>query len=201
MNFKFLKATFASLLILTSTANAGVIDIDFTALAAAGDINSVKNQDVGSYDVVDDILTLGTNSWFSIDILDIVGDNSIDYANTVLSFDFLTTGTAEIAGVAASAIKYADIHKSLNLIGTDNWGIQDIEYTDVNEWVHFDISLDEYMTGDFSKIVFINDCDNCDGLDITASFKNMSIVDVPEPATLAIFALGLLGLVSRRVKK
>jgi hypothetical protein len=33
------------------------------------------------------------------------------------------------------------------------------------------------------------------------SLSNNTSVDVPEPSTFAIFALGMMGLVSRRVKK
>ena len=59
--------------------------------------------------------------------------------------------------------------------------------------------------------MFINDCDNCSNSNsnIDVSFRNMSITQssdqlaaqVPEPTTLAIFALGVIGLASRRFKK
>ena len=203
MNFKFLKATFASLLILTSTANAGIIEVDFTALDEAGDFNEVVKQNEGTINVVDDVLTLSTNSWFSVDLIDAIGVNSLNFDNTILSFDFMTTGTAEISGIATSNTDLISSKNTFNLLGTqDWWGLDTITYNDINNWVHFDINLSDYMSGDFSKLMFVNDCDFCLG-DVTTSFKNMTLTSsqIPEPTTLALFALAAFGLTSRKVKK
>ena len=201
MNFKFLKATFASLVILTSTANAGVID--FTALDDANNFNSVLTQDGGSLSVTDGILTLNANSWFSVDLIDVVGVDSLDFANTIMSFDFMSTGTPDISGIATSNLNTPRSKKSFNLDGTQDWGLDSFAYTDFNEWVHFEINLGDYIDGDFSTLMFINDCDKCSGEDILVSFKDMTLTpsQIPEPNTLALFALATFGLVSRRVKK
>ena len=207
MNFKFLKATFASLVILTSTANAGVIDIDFTALDESGSFNVASSPSTGSLSVIDDVLTLSANAWFYVDLSDAIGIDSLDFDNTTLSFDFMTNGISEIGGLAPTNSGQADWQKTFNLVGTqDNWGNIDIDYTDINEWVTFDINLGDFFSGDFSNIMFANDCDYCTDSNIEVSFKNMSIsspsiAEVPEPTILALFAFAAFGLASRRVKK
>lgn len=206
MSIKFLKATFASLIILTSTANAGVIDLDFTALNDTGSFIVADSPSTGAMSVIDDVLTLSANAWFYVNLSDAIGIDSLDYKNTTLSFDFMTNGTAEISGISPSDATRSNWLKTFNLVGTEDWSVTSINYTDINEWVTFDINLGDYFLGDFSTIMFANDCDACADSNITASFKNMSlsstgISEVPEPTTIALFALAALGLASRRALK
>lgn len=205
MKLKFLKATLASLVLACTSVSATVIDIDFTALNDAGQFNTVANQSKGSMSVVNDILTLHTNAWFSVDLIDAAGVSSLNYEDTILSFDFLATGISEIAGIStATSADIANLgwSNAFKILGTQNWGKFELDYTTLNDWVHFDINLGQYSSGDsFTKILFANDCDACSGLDIDVSFKNMTLTQVPEPTTMALFALATFGLVSRRVKK
>ena len=91
-------------------------------------------------------------------------------------------------------------------MGTQSWGINEVQYDVVKAgWQQFDINLDQYTTGSFSKIMFINDCDAVCSENRTTKvyFENMSLyqVSVSEPASLAWLALALMGLASFRLKK
>jgi hypothetical protein len=216
MKFTFLKAIFTSAIILGSTlANAGIInqwDVDFAALNNDGKFNAATNQVSTSFAVNGDVLTLNQNSWYYVNLADAIGVSSLELGliDTTLSFDFMTSGTPEISGVQISDVTKHDASGAFNLIGSQNWwGLDSFSYTDIGQWVTFEINLSDYLSRDFSTLMFINDCDNCSNSNIDVSFRNMSITQssdqlaaqVPEPTTLAIFALGVIGLASRRFKK
>lgn len=204
MKYDFLKAAFASVFIFCSAANASVIDVDFTALDEANAVQALTWQNMGSFSVDDDVLNLGSNSWFYIELSDIIGDNSLDFNNTILSFDFLANGIPEIAAISPTAIGGSglDYQNTFHLLGTQDWGKYEMDYTAIDEWVHFDIDLGKYSQGDnFTRILFINDCDFCSSTNITTSYKNMTITQVPESSVLALFVIGAFGIASRRVKK
>jgi hypothetical protein len=219
MKFNFFKAAFTSLIIFSSNlANAGIInqwDIDFATLETAGNFNVNSGQGATSMTVTadpigGDFLTLMQNSWYYLNLSDAIGENSLDLdlIDTTLSFDFKTSGTPEIGGIQISiGTNAAYSPGAFNLIGTQNWGLDNFSYdnTDIGSWVHFDINLSDALNGNFSNIMFINDCDNCSNSNVNVSFRNMTLtqvqVPVPEPSILAIFALGLMGLASRRFKK
>ena len=65
------------------------------------------------------------------------------------------------------------------------------------------MNLRELLTTNigFKNILFINDCDSgaC-ASDSKLSFSNVSIKSIPEPASIAIFALGLFGMAATRRK-
>jgi len=206
MNFKFLKAAFTSLIIVSSSIASAAV-VDFSALNESDSFNAATNQTVGSFSVIDDILTLDHNSWFYIDVNDVIRDSSVDFSNTTLSFDFMASGTPEIGGIQVSNSTRSRNTNIFNLVGTQGLGINDFSYDTVNDWVHFDIDLSDFLTGTFSRITFINDCDNCAGLDVDVSFRNLTFTNltestsIPEPSTLAIFALGLFGFAARKMNK
>ena len=217
MKFTFLKAIFTSAIILSgSLANAGIInqwDIDFTALNNDGKFNAATSQLSSSFDVNGDVLTLNHNSWYYLNLVDAIGVNMLELGtiDTTLTFDFMTSGTPEIGGIQISDVTKHDASGAFNLIGTQSWGFNNFSYSDIGQWVTFEINLSDYLARDFSTLMFINDCDDCSNSNINASFRNMSITQssnqsgavaqVPEPTTLAIFALGVIGLASRRFKK
>ena len=99
MKLKFLKAAFTSIVIISSSiANAGIVnqwDVDFTALDDAGKFNVFYAQDTTAMSVDNDILTLEKNSWYYLNLSDAIGENSLDFSNTRLSFDFMTSGTPQ----------------------------------------------------------------------------------------------------------
>ncbi|TYK64763.1 PEP-CTERM sorting domain-containing protein [Colwellia echini] len=205
MKFKFLKAAFTGLILISSgMVNAGIVnqwDVDFTALNEADAFHVFDLKPTTSIDVVGGTLTLNHNSWYYFNLRDVTGDYSLDFNNTILSFDFMTTGTPDIGGVQTSRSQGPDRGNIFNLIGTQqDWGLTTYSYDDINEWVHFEINLGQYLDGVFSRLMFINDCDGCVSTN-TASFKNMTITQVPEPTTVAIFAFAVLGLASRKLNK
>jgi hypothetical protein len=63
----------------------------------------------------------------------------------------------------------------------------------------FDISSNLLANGGFGLGFF--DRDNDLRADYFGRVKSLSVVNVPEPSTLTIFALGMIGLASRRFKK
>ena len=221
MKVKFLNAAIAALIMAVSgAANAGLInqwDIDFVDLNNNNKFTTVRNQNQSGSKLDADAPRLGTklwlnhNSWFSLDLFDAIGVSSLSlneqYSDIILSFDFNVNGAApEIAGIQVSIKARPSRRNGFNLGGRHSWGIKDIEYdSDGSAWQRFNINLDQYLTGSFSKLIFINDCDarkHCgEGKEATVLYRNMQISQVPEPSTLAIFALGLLGLTLRRMKK
>lgn len=208
MQFTFLKAAFISMIIIGSNvANAGIIeqwDVDFTEsnFKDADPSQSFENSPVT---VFDNVLTLSGNSWYYLDLTDAIGQSSINIDDNssefVLSFDFMTLGTQEIGGIQLSSSIKADVSATFNLVGTQSWAIEDVSYEDLGNWSSFEIKLDDYLSGSFNKIMFINDCDKNCSTPADVSFRNMQMTKVSEPSTLAILAFGIMGLVSRRFKK
>ncbi len=195
------------IIIASSVANAGIIeqwDVDFT-IDNFKDADNSQSFENSPLSVVDDVLTLSGNSWYYLDLADAIGQNSLNIDDNssefVLSFDFMTLGTQEIGGIQLSNSTQADISAAFNLVGTQSWAIEAVSYENLGSWSHFDITLDDYLSGSFNKLMFINDCDKDACTPANVSFKNMTISKVPEPSTLAIFALGMIGFASRRFKK
>jgi len=121
--------------------------------------------------------------------------------NVYLSFDYL--GTCNLARGCGG---YIFLPKSgNNWIGTstayNDWGFT---LTDDNTWHHYEVS---FAATDFT--FRLEDWGGAGaGIAGDALFDNIRFSDdgfatqeVPEPSTLAIFALGILGLASRRLKK
>ncbi|RDV26079.1 PEP-CTERM sorting domain-containing protein [Alteromonas aestuariivivens] len=203
-----------SFLILSQHAVADYIyTSDLNDLYHAGSIVPVSGQNGGSYEVYTDlsngILLLNQNAWtyvsfedlFGLEILDL--DSGTDY---VLNFSVrIMNALPEIAGFMLAndsnivSIDGDDARFAFNLGGSQDWGDRTFQYdtTEMGTWQSFSISLNDFVSGAYKYLVFINDCDkqNCDN---SVEFGDVT-VSVPEPGMLGAFGLVLLAI--RRFRK
>ena len=211
-----------SLSVFSFTANASVIETDIVENFANGDFISVPGQNNGNVEVRDfhgGLLDLSSEAWTYISIEDLFGLKSFNFDNDLhYTFNFemrvkrgnnqpgipSEIGGFMLANANVNNIGGSDGIYALNLSGTQNWGDKTFQYDfdDLTSnsrptWQAFSIDLEDFFTGDYEYLVFINDCDNTNCSN-TTQFRNIS-VEVPEPHTLALLALSLFGL--RRFRK
>lgn len=184
MKKNFLKAASAGLVLSTSGfANAGLINIDFSSLtqgAQHANFGGVKFSLIGGVDssgspyVTNGTIHNSNNNWYP--------------TAQILQFSF--------ANVAE------DIVFNVNNYGSGNGSF----------WTAFNsdnvaIESDSFSSGgglfsltstDVSYLQFNN---NRASSSWNFGVSSFSAVEVPEPSTFAIFALGMLGLASSRLKK
>ena len=206
-----IKSSVLSLALIVSTANAGLIeqwDFDFEALNNAGSIKSTGAQNYGSiFSATTNELVLSNNAWYYLSLNDAIGYSTLDEnsssANFVLSFDLSFTGNmTEVGGLQFSTSVNPIFDQTFNIFGTQTWGRREFAYSGTGVQ-HFEMNLRELLTTNigFKNILFINDCDSAAcASDNKLSFSNVSIKSIPEPASIAIFALGLFGMAATRRK-
>lgn len=210
MKFKFLHAAVAGLIMLaSSTANAGLISFDLTSgdqsdsldFFSEGYTLSVVGRiwDGDNY-VVADVIANGNG-------LGVVGGGEANRLGGILDNDETYPQKGDYL-----LFTFSSLFKSVG-----------IDFADSNNVVKFNLDerayvktmlngskVDKYgFSGDGSNTwesgmggwanqisVKVKTSDGSDGFKL-----DRLTVDVPEPSTLAIFALGIMGLVSRRFKK
>jgi len=128
-------------------------------------------QDNGSYSVFlqGDRVDLYGNAWKA---------HPIDYSvtpNTMLQFDFKSTGQGEIQGIGLDNNNSISTSYSFQLTGTQNWGIQNFNNYSGSDWVSYSIPVGSFFTGAFNKITFLNDNDSGSGND--TRFRNVRIYE------------------------
>ncbi|WP_259364994.1 MULTISPECIES: PEP-CTERM sorting domain-containing protein [unclassified Colwellia] len=219
MKFKFrnqiLAVFYAITMFITGGANAGLITID----AVKHNIGSVI-----SFDEFDD--TLGTlrnvklhyslSMWLRIvnDCCDIAADEW-NAAVEVSIDDFMTY---EALGVKTYDVATFDIVESGGSVVMYEFTISDVmdiaPATGVVgiQWIYvriFGSGADAMFRGLSGGDAYCEDDYHCIGGGFSSvrleyqyeTFATTTQTNVPEPSTLAIFALGMMGLVSRRFKK
>ena len=224
MKVKFLKRTLACLIISAScfvnVANAGIIysnDFedgigdefsDFTTVVEApngekfiGNLPTDNSSfDNSSFLSVLTLNDLAPSSLITIDF-DIYGLNSLDGTEEYDNFKFFINGD----------LKFTDFygHSNGNIVGPTNGTL------DPNETDYFNFEYDFYIAAAATyhySIIYRNYSNesieigfeaNTNSLwpDEAFGLDNIVVTSVPEPTTLAIFALGIIGLASRRLKK
>ena len=131
--------------------------------------------------------------WGCLDQILISSINSVDNISQTVSL-------SNANGIGDIAVDYVN-----NQIWTIDYSasalLRQFDLTSGNEIASFDYGLDGLTSG----ITYANDklyyYDWNSGSGSTLSRFSLNSVDVPEPSTLAIFALGMIGLASRRFKK
>ena len=205
MNIKYLKAAFAGLVLSVSGfANAGIIpfgiqtDIDTSVLTDNGwSLNFQSGWgDQGAFDhVMFDGIAL--DEYVFIGALD-TGTNNIALGAAILYSDLLnyTSGNNTNDYNGASwyhredySMGFADIGESVTLNSADT----SVDNGDISKlsWHMHSWHTAGYRVGDFNS--------NSDGVFEKVVFR--ASAQIPEPSTIAIFALGLLGLAARKYKK
>lgn len=206
MNLKFLKAAFVSIVLSVSGfANAGLIpfgiqtDIDTSTLTNNGwSLNFQSGW--GSFSAHDYEMFAGIalDEYVFIGALD-TGTTNIALGAAVLYSDLLnyTSGNNTNDYNGASwyfrndySMGFAAIGETVSLgsadTSTDSGALSKLS------WHMHDNYTAGYKVGNYSS--------NGNGVFEKVVFR-ASATDVPEPSTLAIFALGVIGLASRRFKK
>ncbi len=210
MNIKMLKAALAGLILsISGFANAGLITYDdrtvfentlssfntqsFEGLASAG---SLFNTTLPAG------LTIGDVSYQSIG-----SSNYIAVVDPAFSLSLYDRGTGAVIHSPDGGYMRMMLPSDIFAIGADFSTI----------FRGFDVMSIEFSTGDTSTVTagdpwtfkgFISDQEiqwvqfgGVSDYPLMDNFTYGTTVDVPEPSTLAIFALGMIGLASRRFKK
>lgn len=198
MNFKFLNVTLTVLIIsICSSANAGLIQLaDFDVSATTIDFSDATLNS-----------TTYTNGIFSI-----TGGNIENYSNSAIFGLSYSTGNNPTPGVfrldfssfisaIGMNVYYNSSDVSLRLFDINDVLLESslsspTQYADIQGFVGLNTGANNiaYALIDVPGKVNIHDL-------FIDNVIYQRVTDVPEPSTLAIFALGLMGLASRKLKK
>ncbi len=117
--------------------------------------------------------------------LDITGYTVTE--NTRLSFQFRSEDEAEIQGIGFDNDDdlFNDLNTIFQLYGTQTFANQAFnDYLGLNDpqavdgWKDYSISLGQYFTGEYDRLVFVNDNDTIDNLGGEAQFRNIVLSEV-----------------------
>jgi hypothetical protein len=202
MNNKFLKMAFAGLvLVVSGFVNAGLImtiqpSADESKTYFIVEWDSLAGTDVTS------IINLPTHnpitqiSQGSSSALWNLWRNVGDYKTNVSNEFFLRTGSTSYSSNLAGAGLYLDNDSGLE---GDDFGLVFDDFI-IPPSGSFIIEVSTY-TGGFTSLWNLGTYTNNPNVTIVVTKDAFIASAVPEPSTLTIFALGLIGLASRRFKK
>jgi hypothetical protein len=192
MKFKFLKTIFTSIVLLASSlvnvANAGLITFEETSHTSGWDSTylgwTLHNSQIY------------TNLWAPSTVS---GDNALVNYNSRIG-EFTRDNIFNFEGAFFTRDgRYSGTTALVNVFGLDQLGntIYSTQLTLTNAPAYFSFGWDNIYGISWDPIG--NEDSSNIGID-NFSFSEVS-QNVPEPSTLAIFALGMIGLASRRFKK
>jgi hypothetical protein len=219
MNIKMLKAAFAGMVLSVSgLANAGLIEYELLSISERfGSTSNTYNGNgyIGAYNSsYSGIFCLERTTCktaLQADITNLLALGDITLNSVFLSFDLKesSNGTQDVTASAfdssgvlshhfSAPTSYAQDIFSVNGQTSNSLDITNLfsqGYNLGNDWfaLHLNASTDGMWT--WTQAGYDRDDAN---VRITVDY---SVNSVPEPSTLAIFALGIMGLASRRFKK
>jgi len=122
-------------------------------------------------------LTLTGDAWKRLEI------NKTITADTILSFDFNSNVEGGFQGIGFDTDNSLSAQWLFQLDGADSYGLQNYTslYTTGTGYLHYEIAVGDFFTGDFKYLTLAND-DNF-GLGADSAFKNISFTfgDVQPP--------------------
>ena len=132
------------------------------------------NQDRGTVTVVSatEVMLTG-NAWKKI---------AMDYTvtpNTRLTFDFGATKKGEIQGIGFDNNNSISSNTTFQLYGTQSWGknaFRNYTDSDLGTWKTYDIPVGDYFTGQFDRLVFVNDHDRSPN-NAVGMFRNIRLYE------------------------
>ncbi|WP_395343899.1 M12 family metallo-peptidase [Ningiella sp. W23] len=160
------QSVFSDITVYEDTASSDVIDFN-----ALGVVNYAGSQNVeGSFTVVEAGagLQINGNRWLKVPLPTTVT------ADTMLEFEFASSSQGEIHGIGFDSNDAIEDSATLQVFGTQNWGVRDFTYTGNGNFQSFSIPIGQYYTGGFSHLYFVMDHDvtNPDGESI---FRNVTV--------------------------
>ncbi len=135
-------------------------------------INSFSNQDsAGNFSVQDGgtSLSLQNNTWKYIAL------NYTVTSNTVLEFDFSSTGEGEIHGVGFENDNSLTSSRYFRVYGTQNYGVGNFDNYSGSGTTKYTIPMANFYAGNMDRLVFINDNDAGSGN--TSVFSNVKVYE------------------------
>lgn len=96
-------------------------------------------------------------------------------ANTIIEFDFRSSNEAEVSAIGFDNDNNLSAGFAFKVYGTQNWGINNFDnYDGSGDWVHYEIDIGSFYTGNFSRMFILND-DDGGGDDGDGSWRNITI--------------------------
>jgi hypothetical protein len=196
MKFRCLKTTIAAFIISVSGfANAGLIEIDFDDLSSGTVVgDNYLGQGVSFVDA--SITSVALTGMSAPNGINRLGSYTFDQNNPITAIFSTLISSVSLTGYdigsAGFIMKAYDMQVGGNLLQTASFVGPDIG---VGTNHTLSLNIEGIRRIEFSQILV----GGGDGV----VFDNFSFntAEVPEPSTFAIFALGMIGLASRRFKK
>jgi hypothetical protein len=151
------------------------INLNNYELISYGGINGDTTKGTVSVSESGETITLIGNRWIAIDYPYSITTDS------VMEFDFKSTITGEIHGIGLDTDLALDEGSAFNLHGTQQFGIENFNYTTQGNVQHFVIPLGEYLSGNAQYLFFAMDHD-VSSPNATSIFSNIMIYEKPASA-------------------